>query len=78
MENTYNPPPTGISFSDCRLFRLGVSIPPQDEEKLLAAVEESQKKLLELNNQLGSKRSQVAAAKAELDQNTQSLQEINK
>ncbi|XP_054476099.1 structural maintenance of chromosomes protein 1B [Anoplopoma fimbria] len=50
----------------------------EDEEKLLSAVEEGQKKLLELNNQLLSKKSQVAAAKAEQDQKTQSLKEINK
>lgn len=55
-----------------------VSVPTQDEEKLLTAVEESQNKLLELKNLLLSKKSQVAAAKAELDQKTQSVQEINK
>uniref|UniRef100_UPI0037E7EC47 structural maintenance of chromosomes protein 1B n=1 Tax=Semicossyphus pulcher TaxID=241346 RepID=UPI0037E7EC47 len=50
----------------------------KDEGKLLAAVEESQNKLLELKNQLLTKKSQVSAAKAELDQKTQSLQAINK
>ncbi|XP_071347064.1 structural maintenance of chromosomes protein 1B isoform X2 [Trachinotus anak] len=50
----------------------------KDEEKLLVAVEEGQNKLLELTNQLLSKKSLVAAAKAELDQKTQSLREINK
>lgn len=42
------------------------------------AVEESQNKLLELQNQLLSKKSQVVTAKAELDQKTQTVQEINK
>ncbi|XP_041794643.1 structural maintenance of chromosomes protein 1B [Chelmon rostratus] len=50
----------------------------KDEEKLLVAMEEDQKKLLELKNQLLSKKSHVAAAKSELDQKTQSVQEINK
>ncbi|XP_034390179.1 structural maintenance of chromosomes protein 1B isoform X2 [Cyclopterus lumpus] len=50
----------------------------EDEEKLLAAVEDGQKKQLELNDQLLSQKSQVAAAKAELDQKTQSLKETNK
>ncbi|XP_036962606.1 structural maintenance of chromosomes protein 1B isoform X2 [Acanthopagrus latus] len=50
----------------------------RDEEKLLVAVEESQNKLLELQNQLLSKKSQVVTAKAELDQKTQTVQEINK
>ncbi|XP_075945914.1 structural maintenance of chromosomes protein 1B [Anarhichas minor] len=49
----------------------------EEEKKLLAAVEDGQNKQLELNNQLLSQRSQVAAAKAELDQKTQSLKEIN-
>ncbi|KAM8893216.1 structural maintenance of chromosomes protein 1B [Spinachia spinachia] len=50
----------------------------EDEETLLAAVEDGQEKHLELKNQLLLKNSQVAAAKAELDQNTCSLKEINK
>jgi len=41
-------------------------------------VEDGQNKQLELNDQLLSKKSQVAAAKAELDQKTQSLKETNK
>lgn len=45
---------------------------------LLLVVEEAQNKLLEVKNQLLSKKNQVAAAKAELDQKTQSLQELNK
>lgn len=65
-------------FSDCRHFQSDVCIPPEDEEKLLVAMEEDQKKLLELKNQLLSKKSHVAAAKSELDQKTQSVQEINK
>ncbi|XP_037624678.1 structural maintenance of chromosomes protein 1B [Sebastes umbrosus] len=50
----------------------------KDEEKMLTEVEEGQSKLLELKNQLLSKKSQVAAAKVELDQKTQSLKEINR
>lgn len=50
----------------------------QEETKLLDGVEEGQKKLLEMKNQLLSKKSQVAAAKAELGKETQTLQEINK
>ncbi|KAL3061024.1 hypothetical protein OYC64_009272 [Pagothenia borchgrevinki] len=50
----------------------------KEEERLLVAVEESQSKHLELKNQLLAKKSQMAAAKAELDLNTQSLQGINK
>ncbi|TMS05701.1 structural maintenance of chromosomes protein 1B isoform X2 [Larimichthys crocea] len=50
----------------------------KDEHTLLTAVEEGQNKLLELKNQLLSRNSQVAAAKVELDQKTQSIQEINK
>lgn len=42
------------------------------------AVEDGENKLLELKNRLLSKKSQVAAAKSELDQKTQSLKEINK
>ncbi|KAM6926349.1 structural maintenance of chromosomes protein 1B [Lycodopsis pacificus] len=49
----------------------------EEEKQLLAAAEDGQNKQLELNNQLLSKRSRVAAAKAELDQKTQSLKEIN-
>ncbi|XP_008293032.1 structural maintenance of chromosomes protein 1B [Stegastes partitus] len=49
-----------------------------DEMRLLEVVEEGQNKLLELNNQLLSMKSQVAAVKAELDQKNQSLREINK
>ncbi|XP_068459885.1 structural maintenance of chromosomes protein 1B [Clinocottus analis] len=50
----------------------------EDEEKLLAAVDDGQRKQMELNDQLLSKKIQVAAAKAELDQNTKSLKETNK
>ncbi|XP_076588533.1 structural maintenance of chromosomes protein 1B [Chaetodon auriga] len=50
----------------------------KDEEKLLVALEDGQNKLLELKNLLLSKKSHVATAKAELDQKTQSVQEINK
>uniref|UniRef100_A0A8D3DR48 Structural maintenance of chromosomes protein n=1 Tax=Scophthalmus maximus TaxID=52904 RepID=A0A8D3DR48_SCOMX len=49
----------------------------KEEEMLLLVVEEAQNKLLEVKNQLLSKKNQVAAAKAELDQKTQSLQELN-
>lgn len=42
------------------------------------AVEEGQNNLLELKNLLLTKKSQVAAAKAELDQNILSVQQINK
>uniref|UniRef100_A0AAQ5YA03 Structural maintenance of chromosomes protein n=1 Tax=Amphiprion ocellaris TaxID=80972 RepID=A0AAQ5YA03_AMPOC len=42
-----------------------VSVSLQDEMRLLEVVEEGQNKLLELNNQLLSKKSQVAAVKAE-------------
>jgi len=52
--------------------------PLQDEKKLLEAVREGENKLLELKNQLLSKKSQVAAVKAELDQKTQTLQDIDK
>lgn len=50
----------------------------QDEQNLLAAVEEGQKKVLDLKNQLLSKKSQVSAAKTELDLKLQKLQETNK
>ncbi|XP_074533996.1 structural maintenance of chromosomes protein 1B [Halichoeres trimaculatus] len=50
----------------------------KDEEKLLAAVDEGQNKLLDMKKQLLTKKSQVTAAKAELDQKTQSFQKINK
>ncbi|XP_058500406.1 structural maintenance of chromosomes protein 1B [Solea solea] len=50
----------------------------EDEEKLLLAVEEAQDKLLQVENQLLSKKSKVAAAKAELDQKTQRLREISR
>lgn len=60
------------------IFQPDVSLPSQDEHTLLTAVEEGQNKLLELKNQLLSRNSQVAAAKVELDQKTQSIQEINK
>lgn len=55
-----------------------VLILPQDEEKSLMVVEESQNKLMDLNNQLLLKKSQVADAKAEMDQKIRSTQEINK
>lgn len=51
---------------------------PQDEEKLLMAVEEVQKKLQDQKNQLLEKKNQVDTAKAELDQKMKSVQEINK
>ncbi|XP_068594981.1 structural maintenance of chromosomes protein 1B [Brachionichthys hirsutus] len=50
----------------------------KDEEKLLAAVEDSQNKLQELRDELASKKKQVTTAKEELEQRTQSIQEINK
>ncbi|KAI9547557.1 hypothetical protein NQZ68_017110 [Dissostichus eleginoides] len=50
----------------------------KEEERLMVAVEESLSKHLELKNRLLAKKSQMAAAKAELDLNTQSLQGINK
>ncbi|XP_026220584.1 structural maintenance of chromosomes protein 1B isoform X2 [Anabas testudineus] len=50
----------------------------KDEEKLLVAVEDNENKLLELKDQLQSKKSQVTAAKVELDQENQSLQEHKK
>ncbi|CAJ1056143.1 structural maintenance of chromosomes protein 1B [Xyrichtys novacula] len=50
----------------------------EDEERLLVVVEEGQNKLLDLKNRLLSKKSQVAAAKAELDKETQTLQDMNK
>ncbi|KAK2842674.1 hypothetical protein Q5P01_012874 [Channa striata] len=50
----------------------------KDEEKLLEVVEDCQDKLLELKNQLLSKKSQVAAAKVELDQKIQIHQDLNK
>ncbi|XP_029992403.1 structural maintenance of chromosomes protein 1B isoform X4 [Sphaeramia orbicularis] len=49
-----------------------------DEEKLLAAVEVNQNNILDLKNQLLAKENQVLAAKTELDQKIQTLQEINK
>lgn len=55
-----------------------VLILPQDEEKILMMVEESQNKLMELKNQLLLKESQVADAKAEMDQKIRSTQELNK
>lgn len=60
------------------MFSVGASVPLQDEEKQLVAVEHCENKLLELKDQLLSKKSQVAAAKVELDQKNQSLQELNK
>ncbi|XP_075993807.1 structural maintenance of chromosomes protein 1B [Genypterus blacodes] len=50
----------------------------KEEEKLLAAVDETQTKLVELEEQLVLKKSQVSSAKAELAHKTQSLQAINK
>uniref|UniRef100_A0A673CIB4 Structural maintenance of chromosomes protein n=1 Tax=Sphaeramia orbicularis TaxID=375764 RepID=A0A673CIB4_9TELE len=50
----------------------------KDEEKLLAAVEVNQNNILDLKNQLLAKENQVLAAKTELDQKIQTLQEINK
>lgn len=46
----------------------------QEEDKLLAAVEESLSKVLELKNRLSVKKTQVSDSKAELDQKTKSLQ----
>lgn len=60
------------------MFSLNASVPLQDEEKLLVAVEDNENKLLELKHQLQSKKSQVTAAKVELDQENQSLQEHKK
>lgn len=51
---------------------------PQDEEKLLVAVEEVQKKLQDRKNQLLEKKNQVDTAKAELDQKIKTVQGINK
>lgn len=56
----------------------GIFVPLQEEKKLLDAVEESQNELLELKNQLLTKKNQVASAKAELNQKSQALQNINK
>lgn len=42
------------------------------------SVEDGENKLLELKDELQSKKRQVAAAKSELDQKTQRLQEFNK
>ncbi|XP_029010359.1 structural maintenance of chromosomes protein 1B isoform X2 [Betta splendens] len=50
----------------------------KEEEELLVAVENCQDKLLELNNLLLSKKSQVTTAKVELDQKSQSVEEMNK
>lgn len=55
-----------------------VSAPLQEEKKLLDAVEQGQNELLELKDQLLTKKNQVASAKAELYQKSQELQEINK
>lgn len=55
-----------------------VPVPPQDEENLLMAVEEVQKKLQDQKNQLLEKKNQVDTAKAELDQKIKSVQGINK
>ena len=41
-------------------------------------VEEGQNKLLELKTQLLTKKSEVAAAKAELDKETHTVKEINR
>ncbi|XP_056138365.1 structural maintenance of chromosomes protein 1B [Lampris incognitus] len=49
----------------------------KEEEKLLALVEESQTKVLELKNHLLAKKSQVADSKATLDQKICTLQETN-
>lgn len=50
----------------------------QAEEKLLVMVEGVQNELSKLKNQLLSKKSQVATAKAELEQKIHSLKGINK
>uniref|UniRef100_A0A673CEP2 Structural maintenance of chromosomes 1B n=1 Tax=Sphaeramia orbicularis TaxID=375764 RepID=A0A673CEP2_9TELE len=49
-----------------------------DKHTLLAAVEVNQNNILDLKNQLLAKENQVLAAKTELDQKIQTLQEINK
>lgn len=51
---------------------------PQDEEKLLMAVEEVQKKLQDQKNQLLEKKNRVDTAKAELDRKIKSIQGISK
>ncbi|CAN9498997.1 unnamed protein product [Ophioblennius macclurei] len=50
----------------------------KEEEKLLKAVEEAEDKLQQLKSHLTSKKSQVEAGKAELGQEVQRLQGINK
>nr|XP_020449098.1 structural maintenance of chromosomes protein 1B isoform X2 [Monopterus albus] len=50
----------------------------KDEEKLLVEVGHCQSKLLDMKNQLVSKKSQVVNAKVDLDHKTQSLKEINR
>lgn len=51
---------------------------PQDEEKLLLAVDEAQETLREQKQQLLEKEEQVGAAKAEVEQNTQSVQGLSR
>lgn len=53
-------------------------MPLQDEEELLVAVDDYQHKLVELNNQLLLKKTQMTASKVELDQKNQSVEEQNK
>uniref|UniRef100_A0A8C8DU30 Structural maintenance of chromosomes protein n=1 Tax=Oryzias sinensis TaxID=183150 RepID=A0A8C8DU30_9TELE len=55
-----------------------VSERKKDEIKLLELVEQRLDKLSELKNKLVSKKAQVDAVKAELDQKTKTLQEIHK
>uniref|UniRef100_A0A3Q3WRR2 Structural maintenance of chromosomes protein n=1 Tax=Mola mola TaxID=94237 RepID=A0A3Q3WRR2_MOLML len=54
------------------------SVMAEMRKELLLGVEEGQSKLLELKTQLLTKKSEVAAAKAELDQKTHTVQEINR
>lgn len=51
---------------------------PQDEEKLLLAVDEAQEKLEEQKRQLLEKEKQVEAAKAEVEQLTKSVRGLSR
>ncbi|XP_008309879.1 structural maintenance of chromosomes protein 1B isoform X2 [Cynoglossus semilaevis] len=55
-----------------------VAVQKKDEQKVLLAVEEAQNNLLEVEDQLLHKKTQVTAAKTELDQETQRLHKIQK
>lgn len=50
----------------------------QEEDKLLAAVDESQSMLLDLKNKQVEQKSHVNKAKAQLDKRTSGLQENNR